>query len=283
MNYFVPLVFIFSILIISFLPSKNKETDFDAKLIQKSKAVINNIDSKLTTNSFQSGKIYSLNDMTTISEQQINNVINKKTNGYSQKSARLYTWYDYKKNVISLSALGLDWKHHFANSFLVGIRPFPVKNKWLPLYTIAKLKTYEYDHKQYNAKEMWQNSAQAFKYPRGDCEDHALILADWLISEGVDARVVGGKYKNIGHAWVVAIINNKEYILEATSKRASNNWNSYPLAKLAINYHAQYMFNRTDFWIKKTSAPNYSYKDNHWHKSSFFKNDIQPLSKTTKS
>ncbi|NTS77542.1 transglutaminase-like cysteine peptidase [Catenovulum sp. SM1970] len=195
-------------------------------------------------------------------------------------------WRDSYQNTVNLSAMGVDWKHHFANSYLVGIRPFPVENNWLPLYTLSQIKTYQYDHEQYGVQEMWQNSAQAFAHPRGDCEDHAIILADWLISEGVDARVVGGKYKDGGHAWVVAIVDNKAFILEATSKRVGKSWNHYPLASLAKYYQPEFMFNRTDFWVNTDTRIKTDYQGHHWRKTSVFqaykKPTIKPIPKTKK-
>ena len=157
------------------------------------------------------------------------------------------------------------------NSYLVGIRPFAVENPWLPLYVIAKTKTYQLDSEQYKTPELWQNSAQAFMLPRGDCEDHALALADWLISEGVDAKVVIGKYKQGGHAWVVASQNNKIYLLEATTKRVRKNWNHYPLASLSQHYYPELMFNRNEFWQNTGAKATKDYQGVHWKKRSIFK------------
>jgi len=118
--------------------------------------------------------------------------------------------------------------------------------------------------------DLWQNSAQAYLLPRGDCEDHALALADWLISEGVDAKVVLGKYKTQGHAWVVASKNNKVYLLEATSKRVGKSWNHYPLAQMSNHYYPMVMFNRTDYWVNTTRLATTDYVGKHWQKTSEF-------------
>ena len=64
-----------------------------------------------------------------------------------------------------------------------------------PLYTLAQRKRYQLDAKQYAGRsEVWQTSRQAFFYPRGDCEDHAIALADWLIEMGEDARWRSAKW-----------------------------------------------------------------------------------------
>jgi len=245
--------------------------NFDQRLLWKAQNARQDISSFYTTNRYQHGEVKSLSGNYTLSESKMHQIVEMHTKGYAQNAAYILKWKDTNNNVINLSALGVDWKHHFANSYLVGFRPFPVENNWLPLYAIAQLKTYETDDKQYNTPELWQNSAQAYAKPRGDCEDHAIILADWLISEGIDARVVGGSYKGGGHAWVLAIIDNQEFILEATSKRKTKNWNHYPLASLARHYKPEFMFNREQFWINTNSSITHNYRGKHWKQTSTFK------------
>lgn len=172
---------------------------------------------------------------------------------------------------VTASARGLDSLHHFANSYLVGFQPFETKELWIPLYTLAIRKEYQYDHLQYaGLADIWQTSRQAYYQKRGDCEDHAILLADWLINLGVDARVALGTHKGEGHAWVVAIVNNTEYLLEATSKRRQSSWQAMPLAALAEGYEVEFQFNREYFWAKTTSAPTRSYRGKHWIRKSQF-------------
>ncbi|GMG86670.1 transglutaminase domain-containing protein [Biformimicrobium ophioploci] len=159
----------------------------------------------------------------------------------------IWDWLGIKE--VTASARGLDGKHYIANSFLVGFKPFHTDKIWVPLYTIAMRKHYVKDDQSYaGLQDIWQNSRQGFYQRRGDCEDHAIVLADWLIELGVDARVVLGTHKGEEHAWVVAIIDDKEYLLEATSKRRSTTWASMPLAKLALGYRPKFQFNREYFW-----------------------------------
>ena len=185
---------------------------FDRDLIAKMKVSVDNISSTLTSNSYQRGISTFIVGNKSMSERDIHASLKHNQHYKTNKSAS-FTWFDSERNPATMTTMGMDWKHHFVNSYLVGIRPFAVENPWLPLYVIAKTKTYQLDSEQYKTPELWQNSAQAFMLPRGDCEDHALALADWLISEGVDAKVVIGKYKQGGHAWVVASQNNKIYLL----------------------------------------------------------------------
>ena len=182
-----------------------------------------------------------------------------------------FTWHWKGVKKVTASAPGLDRMHHFVNSYLVGFSPFYTEHLWVPLYTLAMRKRYEYDHVQYSRyNEVWQNSRQAFYYTRGDCEDHAIILADWLIDLGHDARVVVGTYKGGGHAWVVLFKNGSEYLLEATSKRKQRDPNSYKLASLQTDYQPQYQFNRNKFWFNTGSINTTRYSGDNWiYKSRF--------------
>lgn len=180
-----------------------------------------------------------------------------------------YYWNDSDGEKATVTSMGIDYKYHFVQSYLLGIRPFETENDWLPLYAVSQLKTYQRDNEQYGIMEIWQNSVQAFTNTRGDCEDHAIVLADWLISEGLDARVAVGYYKGNGHAWVVVYKNDKVYLLEATSKRIKKSWNHYPLAMLAAEYEAEYMFNRDSFWLAKSSRTRV-YDESNWKLMSTF-------------
>lgn len=188
-----------------------------------------------------------------------------------EQSAYVSVWNWQGIEQVTASARGLDQKHHFANSYLVGFRPFKTRQLWVPLYTLAIRKEYQYDHLQYaGLADIWQTSRQAFYQKRGDCEDHAILLADWLIELGVDARVVLGTHNGQGHAWVVAVVDDREYLLEATSKRRLSSWQALPLAALAEGYEAEFQFNRNFFWARKDATPTRKYRGSHWIKKSQF-------------
>lgn len=187
-----------------------------------------------------------------------------------EDQARPYLWQDWQGRPAILTAQGIDAVHHFANSYLVGAHPFSIDNPALPLHFLAKRKVYQYDEEQYHRGDVWQNSAQAWVYLRGDCEDHAMILADWLIAEGFDARVVLGDYRGEGHAWVVAFLQGQVYLLEATDKQAGKSWQHLPLAALATDYHARIMFNRDSFWFNSQPQTAAGYQGEQWQKTAKF-------------
>jgi transglutaminase-like putative cysteine protease len=163
------------------------------------------------------------------------------------------------------TAYSTDGQHYFVNSYLIGFAPFQTDQPWVPLLTLAHRKSYQYDDVTYpGLKDVWQNSKDAFVQLRGDCEDHAILLADWLIDMGIDARVVVGTYKGQGHAWVIAILDDKEYLLEATNKRKTNRWNAYPLAFYETDYRPVAQFNREFFWVYESPIATTRYRGANW-------------------
>ncbi len=199
-------------------------------------------------------------------------IIHDKLKKSSLKRQSYFSAWKWRNKVeVTASAQGLDKLHHFVNSYLVGFQPFDTDKLWVPLYTLAIKKKYQYDHLQYSGlADVWQNSLQAFYYSRGDCEDHSIALADWLISLGKDARVVLGDCNGNGHAWVVLLHDRKEYILEATNKRRIQSLKHYPLSGLAKGYHPTFQFNRTDFWVNTGSKFTTKYTGKQWVLRSHF-------------
>ncbi|MGJ8619254.1 MAG: hypothetical protein ACSHWN_02890 [Methylophilaceae bacterium] len=173
----------------------------------------------------------------------------------------------------TMSAQALDGDHYLVNTYLEGYAPFEVNNVMTPLYILSQRKTYQFDASQYAGRtDVWQSSRQAFYYPRGDCEDHAIVLADWLIEQGEDARVVLGEVEgNGGHAWVILLKDGKEYLLEATQKDGLSAVRPYPAAVLYRDYHPRYMFNREYFWENTGTQYTTSYSNKYWLKKSHYR------------
>jgi len=192
------------------------------------------------------------------------------TNFYNQRfkdSAFTLNIENTKK--LNLVALGLDEKYHMSNYYLEGFAPFITNSIYLPLMTIGTKKAYQLDHLgKLRKKEIWQTSKEAYTLPRGDCEDHAIALADWLISNGEDARVAIGKYENGGHAWVMLFKDKKEYIIEATAKKSFTK--AYMIAKFEPKYKPLAMFNREYFWFNSGSQNTTNYSSNKWIKKSHY-------------
>jgi hypothetical protein len=171
-------------------------------------------------------------------------------------------------------ARGVDRNYHAWQSFLESYVPFHTDNHWLPLLVLAQRKQYSYDHDIYGLEEegdVWQTSREAFLSPVGDCEDHAVLLADWLTGLGEQARVAVGTMNGGGHAWVVLFRDGREYILEATQKHGLAGLKHYPLARLMPEYQPRYQFDRTHFWVNQRRGPTVRYSGSHWAQLSRFK------------
>ena len=165
-------------------------------------------------------------------------------------------WSSSAKNTFAMAAPSTSAEYYFINAYLNGYVPYKTKSVWQPLEALRLRFKYKLDDVVYNKRpEVWQTSRESFIKLRGDCEDHAIALADWLIGQGYDARVAIGTVKFRGqpaggHAWVVLFNDNKEYLLEATRKQK---WNMLPLASTMPYYFPTEMFNREDTWTNKGS------------------------------
>lgn len=182
-------------------------------------------------------------------------------------------WYssDDEKLEYTMSASGVDGKQKLVNVYLEGYEPFPVDNVMIPLLVLSQRKSYQLDSVHYfGRQDVWQSSRQAYLYSRGDCEDHALILADWLIAMGEDARVVVGSWNGEGHAWVTLFKDGQEYLLEATKKSGLGRNKPYPLAKLHTGYVPEYMFNDRYFWVNTGTKYTPRFAEIAWEKRSRF-------------
>lgn len=168
----------------------------------------------------------------------------------------------------TILAPGIDFHHHIANAYLVGFVPYPNVEPWVAIYALARSKTYQLDAKQYGKSEIWQTSKEAFYYPKGDCEDHAIALADWLIGLGLDARVVLGDAHG-GHAWVVLIQDHITYLIEATDKNRAARA-PIPFAMGLPEYHPDVMFNRKAFWVNTGTKNTVDYESKVWVKRSTY-------------
>lgn len=162
---------------------------------------------------------------------------------------------------------------YYANAYLNGYVPFKAKSVWNPLELLRIRITYLLDKSQYKGRtEVWQTAKDSLNRSFGDCEDHSIVLADWLIGLGYDARIALGEVQfrgqgRGGHAWVVLFDEGKEYILESTSKEK---WRQLPLASSLPYYYPKFMFNRKDFWSNIGSIYTVKYSGKKWVKSGSF-------------
>jgi predicted transglutaminase-like cysteine proteinase len=107
--------------------------------------------------------------------------------------------------------------------------------------------------------DTWQLASDTWKYKNGDCEDSTILLADWLIARGFDARVViGTTATGEGHAWCVVSLNGATYLLE-TTEAIPDLKNPPYAATLGNRYIPRYQFNRDSIFYRtgQTKNPRY--------------------------
>lgn len=180
---------------------------------------------------------------------------------------------DRNKRLFTYAATAVNKQHYIANSYLLGFVPFETEKIWVPLASLSQRKRYLFDHKLYglHMQDVWQNSKQAYAYSHGDCEDHALLLADWLIGLGYDAKVALGELPSGGHAWVVLNHRGQDYVLEATNKQHINSIHDFMPAIRATDYRPRVLFNREFLWVNTGSTLTTQYRGKHWSLRSRFK------------
>lgn len=250
------------ILITAYLQSIEESTDLHIIEEKAEIAPVKDPDSSL--GQLQHGVLNILGTPISLNQPAIKGLLEKKR---GQEGS--YILSNNKTGHYTMIAPSTESGYFLVHQFFDDFQPFKVENPVLALYSIARQKRYQLDHITYPGRpEVWQSSRQAFYKDVGDCEDHAILLADWLAGLGYNARVAVGDYKGEGHAWVVLFADGKEFILEATQKRGLKRMKVFPLAKLQPNYHPVYMFNREFFWHNTGSKFTTDYASPAWVKKS---------------
>jgi len=130
-------------------------------------------------------------------------------------------------------------RFRYVNEFLTGYSPpavFP-KNEsrvqqlftiWSAVHTNCRytndpgVKKSEGMYAKKEQLDSWQFADETQRLLRGDCEDSSIYLADWLMSRGFQVRVALGRYGDMGgHAWCVVKIEDREYLIESASGKAT--------------------------------------------------------------
>ena len=110
--------------------------------------------------------------------------------------------------------------------------------------------------------DTWQFAQETQILHTGDCEDSAIMLADWLLARGFNARVAVGRCaERGGHAWVVTRLMGKEYLLESTNPEPD--LTHEPLAsELGSRYVPEVTFDRDAIYVRR--EPRASFDGDYW-------------------
>ena len=172
-----------------------------------------------------------------------------------------------------LDAFAPDDQGHFrrVNEYLQGYEPpahySAESNKLHELYTIwaAVVGNCHYSKDtsdRYTTRDAWQFPLQTISRGKGDCEDSALLLADWLISRGFEVRVALGRYGDMGqHAWCVAKVDGIDYLLESTEGSPNPDKPAYA-ADVGARYVPELLFDRTTIYVR--AKPRERFDGSYW-------------------
>ncbi len=117
----------------------------------------------------------------------------------------------------------------------------------------------------FGQRDSWQTPVETHRYANGDCEDTSILLADWLISRGFDARVALGRTDRYdGHAWCVVELDGEQYILETTDTTPDPR--TPPLVgNIGRHYHPEFLFDREAIYFRRNKGWVSDYwTDNAW-------------------
>jgi hypothetical protein len=169
----------------------------------------------------------------------------------------------------------------YVNEYLTGFQPpahYAADSSRLhELYTIWNAVvdhcTYTKDSTPVNpTRDAWQTGLETLTRGKGDCEDSAVLLADWLISRGFDARVALGRFGDMGqHAWCVVRLDGIEYLLESTEGHRNMEKPAYA-TELGARYVPDTMFDRDAIYVR--SRPRDRFDGIYWSAKSWIR--IQP-------
>jgi hypothetical protein len=142
----------------------------------------------------------------------------------------------------------------------------PLEEMYCIWYAVASRCEYIQDIVGTNGpSDYWQDSMQTFNLKNGDCEDSSILLADWLLSRGIEARVATGKTSDgEGHAWCLAQIDGIQYLLETTT--LPNPQIPPYVTTLAPEYKPRYLFDREKIYFLKDDESDVEISD-YWRDS----------------
>ncbi len=161
-------------------------------------------------------------------------------------------------------AAGTDRRYRRPPWFLKGYQPRSIRNPldaWLTVLTRVR---YADDFQRFGWGEIWQTAEETYRMRQGDCEDSAILLADWLTASGYKARVATGQHQGGGHAWVVVWAGGHSYVLEPTGGRG-NYRRVPPRASISTDYVPASQFDRTGIWFRTSPDWTAEYdNDSQW-------------------
>lgn len=180
--------------------------------------------------------------------------------------------------VIAADSLG---RYRYANEFLTGYQPPSHfdrdSNQLHEMYTIwgavVRHCTYVKDtNRQTKQRDVWQTALETQNLGQGDCEDSAIMLVDWLLARGFQARVALGHFGDMGgHAWVAVRLDGIDYLLEST-EGPPNPENPPYVSDVGARYVPDTLFDRDAIYVR--AKPRERFLGDYWSPKHWIK--VQP-------
>jgi hypothetical protein len=160
-------------------------------------------------------------------------------------------------------------RFHFVNEFLdrpPPPGPFPPDEPKLAVLMhlwCAQMSRCRYVPDRGDENDVWQTAEETLALRQGDCEDGAILLADWLLSSGFQVRIAIGEYdgQEGAHAWVVARIAGEDYLLEPTEYPFNLQRPPY-LSEVSSRYVPELLFDREAIFTPR--KPGAQLRQDYW-------------------
>jgi hypothetical protein len=173
------------------------------------------------------------------------------------------------QRIYAMVAADTHGQFRYVNEYLTGYAPpahYPRgQSKLAELMAIWRAVTSECHYTADSGdddNDAWQTAQETQALGTGDCEDSSILLADWLLSRGFQARVALGRYaERGGHAWVVVRLNDQDYLFEST-EGTSGAQRPPLLSEVGSRYVPELLFDRLALFVRK--QPNDSWNGDFW-------------------
>ena len=162
-------------------------------------------------------------------------------------------------HVYAMLAADSNGRFRYVTDFLMGYKPPfehpPGQSKLAELMDIWRTATTKCRYVADDGSEdddAWQTAEETQVLRQGDCEDSAILIADWLLARGFQARIAIGQYdaKRTAHAWVFVRVDGNDYVLE-TTEFPFNLPRPPLLSEVSSRYVTELSFDREAVYIPK--------------------------------
>ncbi len=108
--------------------------------------------------------------------------------------------------------------------------------------------------------DFWQTPRQTLQKGTGDCEDSALLVTDWMLGNGIPARMALGTMAGGGHAWCIVRVDRTDFLLESTNRNPD--LDNLPVVNPDDGYVPSALFDRDALYVR--AQPSKPFDGDYW-------------------